>query len=84
MNQSRTPGSQRESDDLEQARRLAVLAPHDPDLRLSLARKLLDCWFTDEAVDQIRAVIAMAPNHLEARKLLQRALELQPSSGPRS
>ncbi len=72
-----TPAVDCTSQDLGRLRRLASLAPHDPDLRLGLARKLLDCWLADEAVDQIRAVIAMAPNHLEARKLLERALALQ-------
>jgi hypothetical protein len=44
---------------------------------LDLARKLLDSWQADEAIAEIRAVIAIAPNHLEARKLLERALTLQ-------
>lgn len=63
--------------DLLRLRRLVSLAPHDPDLRLDLARKLLDSWQADEAIAEIRAVIAIAPNHLEARKLLERALTLQ-------
>jgi hypothetical protein len=36
----------------------------------------LDNSLTDEAIAEIRAVIAMSPNHLEARKLLDRALHL--------
>ena len=63
--------------DLVRLRRLASLAPHDPDLRLGFARRLLDSWKADEAIEEIRSVIAMAPNHLEARKLLERALALQ-------
>jgi len=64
-------------EDLVRLRRLASLAPHDPDLRLGLARRLLDFWQADEAIEEIRSVIAMVPNHLEARKLLERALALQ-------
>lgn len=61
-------------EDLALARRLADLAPHDPDLRLSLAKKLLDFNLLEAAIAEIRAVVAMAPNHLEARKLLQHAM----------
>jgi hypothetical protein len=51
--------------------------PTDPDARLLFARKLLDCREADEAIVEIRAVIAMFPNHLEARKLLESAHTLQ-------
>lgn len=71
----------RRRNDLEWLRRLSALVPTDPDARLALARKLLDCRRVDEAVVEIRAVIAMFPNHLEARKLLDSAHSLQ-SSGP--
>lgn len=67
----------RARDDLVRLRRLASLAPHDPDLRLGLAIKLLDFWQADAAIEEIRAVIAMVPNHLQARKLLERALAQQ-------
>jgi hypothetical protein len=60
-------------EDLGQLRRLSALAPADPDTRLAFARKLLDCRKADEAILEIRAVIAMVPNHLEARKLLESA-----------
>ena len=63
-------------EDLEQLRRLSALAPTDPDTRLAFARKLLECRKADEAIREIRAVIAMVPNHLEARKLLEFAHEL--------
>jgi len=63
--------------DLDQLRRLSMLAPTDPDTRLAFARKLLECRKPDEAIPEIRAVIAMVPNHLEARKLLESAHELQ-------
>jgi predicted Zn-dependent protease len=64
-------------EDLKHLRRLSALAPNDPDTRLAFARKLLDCRKADEAILEIRAVIAMVPNHLEARKLLESAHELQ-------
>jgi hypothetical protein len=44
---------------------------------LLFARKLLDCRQVDQAILEIRAVIAMFPNHLEARKLLESAHALQ-------
>ncbi len=63
--------------DLERLRRWSALAPTDPDARLAFARKLLDCRQADKAIVEIRAVIAMVPNHLEARKLLECAHALQ-------
>jgi predicted Zn-dependent protease len=72
----------RTHEDLERLRRLAALAPTDQDTRLAFARKLLDCRKTDEAIREIRAVIAMVPNHLEARKLLESAHELHLSGRP--
>ncbi len=70
----------RMQEDLEQLRRLSARAPTDPDTRLAFARKLLDCRKAEEAVLEIRAVIAMVPNHLEARKLLESVREV-PLSG---
>ena len=67
---------------LSRMRRLVQLAPHDPELRYLLARQLVESSLLDEAIDLIRSVVAMSPNHLDARKLLERALRLQPS--PRS
>jgi hypothetical protein len=63
--------------DLVRLRRLSSLAPNDPDLRLKLADRLLNTSFLDDAIYEIRAVIAMAPNHLEARKLLEKAIAQQ-------
>ena len=68
---------QKDRDELERLRRWSGAAPTDPDARLLLARKLLDCRCPDEAIREIRAVISMVPNHLEARKLLESALALQ-------
>jgi hypothetical protein len=64
---------------LERLRRWAGAVPTDPDARLLFARKLLDCRRADEAILEIRAVISMVPNHLEARKLLESAHALQVS-----
>jgi len=61
-------------DGLTRLRRLTALAPHDPDLRLDLAEKLLEAQLVEEAIEEIRAVVGMAPNHLDARKMLARAL----------
>ena len=61
---------------LSRLRRVARLAPQDPELRLMLARALLDNSLMDEAIEQLRSVISMSPNHLEARKLLELALHL--------
>jgi Flp pilus assembly protein TadD len=61
---------------LGRLRRVAKLAPQDPELRLALARALVDNSLIEEAIDQIQYVIAMSPNHLDARKLLETALQL--------
>lgn len=60
-------------------RRLSAKAPSDPDLRLALARVLLELEMWDAAEAELRAVIAMAPNSLEARELLDLALRRQAS-----
>lgn len=60
--------------ELSRLRQLVTLAPNDPDLRLDLAEVLLQHGFHEDAAVQVRAAIALAPNHLEARKLLDRAL----------
>ena len=69
---------------LDRLRRWSALAPTDPDARLALARKLLECKIVDEAILEIRAVITMLPNHLEARKLLESAHELRVSERRRT
>ena len=60
---------------VERLRRVARLAPQDPELRLALARAPLEDSLAAEAIEQLRSVIAMSPNHLEARKLLELALQ---------
>jgi hypothetical protein len=67
----------RVTDELERLRRRAGAVPADPDTRLFFAKKLLDYRQVDEAIVEIRAVIAMFPNHLEARKLLELAHALR-------
>ena len=63
---------------LSRLRRMVQLAPHDPELSYQLARQLVESCLLDEAIDVIRSVIVMAPNHLDARTLLELALRLQP------
>ncbi len=60
---------------LTRLRRVANLAPQDPELRITLARALLENGLPEEAINEIRAVIALSPNHLEARKLLVNAAQ---------
>ena len=67
---------------LSRLRRMVQLAPHDPELRYLLARQLVESSLRDDAIDLIRSVIAMSPNHLEARKLLEHALRIQPARRP--
>lgn len=70
----KTHGRETPTEALDRLSRVAKLAPQDLELRLILARALLDNSRTDEAIDQLRYVIAMSPNNLEARKLLELAL----------
>lgn len=67
---------------LSRLRRMVQLAPHDPELRYLLARQLIESSLLDEAIDLIRSVIAMSPNHLDARKLLEHVLRIQPARRP--
>jgi cytochrome c-type biogenesis protein CcmH/NrfG len=55
-------------------KRLVELAPQDTDLRCRLARELVAASRFDEAIQVLRSIIALVPNHLEARKLLDMAL----------
>jgi hypothetical protein len=64
---------------LAELRRLSAMAPGDPDLRLALARLMLELEWWESAEAELRTVIAMAPNSLEARQLLELALRRQPS-----
>ena len=67
-------------DGLARLRRLTALAPHDPDLRLGLAAKLLELRLVEEAIEEINVVVGKDPNHLDARKLLIQALALRSST----
>ena len=55
-------------------KRLVQLAPQDADLRYQLARELVTVLKFDEAIQVLRSIVALVPNHLEARKLLGMAL----------
>lgn len=55
-------------------KRLVQLAPQDAELRYHLARELVATSKLDEAIQVLRSIIALVPNHLEARKLLDMAL----------
>jgi Flp pilus assembly protein TadD len=60
------PGSK-----LTKLRRYAQLAPKDPEVHLALARELVEGSQAKEAATELQTVIALSPNHLEARKLLE-------------
>jgi hypothetical protein len=79
---SESDRAKEDRDELEQLRRWSRAVPTDPDARLLFVRKLLHCQRSDEAILEIRAVIALFPNHLEARKLLESAHALQISERP--
>ena len=54
-------------------RRLVSLSPQDAELRLRLAHRLLQALRTEEALDELRALIRLDPNNLAARKLREQA-----------
>lgn len=56
---------------LGKLRRHAQLAPQDPDVRFLLATELARHACYGDAIAQLHQVIRLAPNHLEARKLLE-------------
>lgn len=49
--------------------RLVSMAPFDKELRLRLAKQLISVGRLEEAMDQIRAVIRLDSNNLQAREL---------------
>lgn len=59
---------------ISRLKRLIELAPQDADLRCRLARELVAVSKFDEAIQVLHSIIALVPNHLEARKLLDMAL----------
>jgi len=56
---------------LGKLRRHTQLAPQDPDVRFVLAEELALAHQYEEATKELQTVIALAPNHLAARKLLE-------------
>lgn len=67
----------RDSPELEETlrrlRRLVSLSPQDAELRLQLARRLMEACRTEEALDELRVLIRLNPNNLAARKLREQA-----------
>jgi hypothetical protein len=61
-------------DRLSKLRRYAQLAPQDPEVHLALARELAEGSQPVEAATELQTVIALSPNHLEARKLLEQLM----------
>jgi thioredoxin-like negative regulator of GroEL len=66
-------GDAPERDEALRLRRLVSLSPQDPELRLQLARRLLDACRIEEALSELRVVIRQDPNNLAARKLREQA-----------
>jgi cytochrome c-type biogenesis protein CcmH/NrfG len=58
---------------LELRRRLS-LAPHNIELRLHLAQRLAERGQRREALDELRELVHLDPNHLVARKLREKLL----------
>lgn len=63
---------------IRELRRLAQLAPRDTELHFQLAQELANHDQFQEAAAELQVVIELAPNHLEARKLLDRAANQPP------
>jgi len=79
MGDTESVGQETAEQRLSRLRRIVGRAPQDPELRYLLARQLVDSSLVDEAIELAKSVIAMSPNHLAARKLLERALKLRSS-----
>jgi Flp pilus assembly protein TadD len=68
-----------DADRLSKLRRFVQLAPQDPEVHLALACALMDKSLQEEAAAELHTVISLSPNHLAARKLLQRLTAGSPS-----
>jgi Flp pilus assembly protein TadD len=66
---------------LEILRKRLLVAPHDADLRLELAHELAALNHFQDATIELRKIIALNPNHLEARKFLCEVLTAAPHPG---
>jgi thioredoxin-like negative regulator of GroEL len=70
---------------LGELRRRLSLAPHNNDLRLYLAHWLADHGRRKEALDELRTLVRLDPNHLVARKLREElARAPEPADSPPS
>jgi len=65
---------------LDLLRKRALVAPHDADLRLKLVNAMVSLDLLQDAAEELRKIIALNPNHLEARKLLCEVLASPASS----
>ena len=59
--------------DILRLRRIVSVAPQDLELRLELARRLLEAARPEEALEELRTLIRLDPNNLAARKLREEA-----------
>jgi Flp pilus assembly protein TadD len=66
---------------LDILRKRLLVAPHDADLRLELAHALFALNHLEDATVELRKVIALSPNHLEARKFLRKVLSAVATQG---
>lgn len=65
-----TPGAA----ELHELRHRLALAPHNTELRLHMAQWLAERGRRQEALEELRALVQIDPNHLVARKLREELL----------
>ena len=77
--------------ELRELRHRLALAPHNTELRLHLAQWLAECGRRQEALEELRELVHIDPNHLVARKLREELLRQgaesaseRPASAPAS
>lgn len=83
MNHRAEPNAQSESRgqespeaaELRELRHRLALAPHNTELRLHLAQWLAEHGRRQEALDELRELVHLDPNHLVARKLREELLQ---------
>jgi thioredoxin-like negative regulator of GroEL len=75
------PASQ--ADELEELKHRLFLAPDNADLRLRLAESLAKRGRTQEALEELRVLIGLDPNHLVARKLREQLMRWDPDNPPK-
>lgn len=73
--ESESRGQERpEEAELQELRHRLVLAPYNTDLRLHLAQRLAGRGRRQEALDELRELVHLDPNHLVARKFREELL----------